>query len=93
MAQEYPISDVLYSDMLELRSGWRAKRIAEKLWQVEQEVEVQKGYLEKSKRYYIELQDIEILDIEIRKKFIWKYWKRYFPKGLKRKLIKVVFET
>lgn len=88
-AQEYPIEDVLYTDMLEFKSEKKALEVQEKLWQVGVEVEVQEGYLEKSKRYYIELQDVSILDIEVKQDGEFKRW---FCKNLKKKLIKVVFE-
>jgi len=87
-AQELTLNEVLYADMLELRCEHKAERIAEKLWQIGVEVEIQKGFLDKKKRYYIEIQDLEVLNIEIEKK---KRWKRYFSKRLKKKLIKVEF--
>jgi len=87
-AQELPLSDVLYIDMLEFKCKHKAENIAEKLWQLDIEVEIQDGYLEKKRRYYIEIQDISILDIEIREN---GKWVRYFPKNIKKKLIKVEF--
>jgi hypothetical protein len=88
-AQEYSLNDVLQTDMLEFKSKKQAEKIAEKLWQIGVEVEIQEGYLDKEKRYYIELQDVSILDIEIQEN---GEWVRYFSESLKKKLIRVEFE-
>ena len=73
-------------DMLEFLSEKKAEQIAEKLWQVGVEVEVQKGFADNEKRYNIELQDLSILDIEIKEN---GKFKRYFKESLKKKLIEV----
>jgi len=87
--QELTLGDVLYVDLLELKSESKALEIQEKLWQVGVEAEVQEGYLEKEQRYYIEIQDLSILDIEIQQ---GDEWVRWFDEKIKKKLIKVEFE-
>jgi len=72
-------------DMLEFHCKYKAEKIAEKLWQVGVEVEVQEGFIDNEKLYYIELQDLSILDlIEIKEN---GEIERYFKESLKKKLI------
>lgn len=78
---------ILITHLLEFKTERQAEYIAEKLWQVEVEVDVEEGFCEGERRYYIELKDISILDIEIEKG--GKY-KRYFNEKLKENLIKRV---
>lgn len=76
-------------DLLEFDTQREAEEIQEKLWQLDVEVEVQEGYSDMENRWFIELQDLEILDIEILE---GDKWIRFFEPELKEKLIKVKLE-
>jgi hypothetical protein len=84
-AQEYTIEEMTNVDMLEFHTEQQAEHVADLLFQVGVEVEVQEGFVDGEERFYIELQDITILDIEIEQ--LNGTWKRWFPKNIKNKLI------
>jgi hypothetical protein len=86
-AQEFTIGEVFQIDMLVFNTESQAEKIADKLFQVGVEVETQEGTEEDQTRYFIELQDVSILDIEIKNSK--GEWKRWFPKNIKDKLITI----
>jgi len=91
MAQEFALEDILVTDMLMLDSEKEANLVLDKLWQVGVETEIEEGFYilsgEKKVGYYIELQDVTILDIEVKNE--QGEYERVFDKKLRKKLIKV----
>lgn len=91
IAQEYAIEDILVADMLVLEFEQEAEEVLNKLWQVGFEAEVEEGvYVESGIEhivYYIELQDVSILDVEIKNED--GRYERVFDRKLRKKLIRV----
>ena len=83
-AQEYPLEDVLVIHLLKFNTERHAEKIAGLLWQVGVDVEVMEGWADDVKSYYIELQDISILDIEVLNDK--GKWVRVFPYNIKKYL-------
>ncbi len=79
---------ILMNQFLFFESEKRAERISNKLWQVGYDNFVDEGTYGEQKGYFIELESIDILDIEIKRKILfWNIYIRKFPRRLKYKVV------